>query len=257
METDGFSLYTVEFTYSNLEYVLPGDTSAPLSEVLTAVGLTGEVTAVQVSNSSLISASKETGEWIVTAHQAFDTTEWMKVTINGVVFEIKVTDDQTVTANSTTWTGTMIVTEDVTIESRVRVNGDVILFLSEGTTLTAPEGIFVTTGNSLTINGSGTLNAGSDNPEAHASFCAGIGGGWAIYRDEPGRLLKTVDADCGTIIINGGTINARGSKLYKHSYNDNREGGFAAGIGGGAAFETQIVGGSGGSITINGGTVNA
>jgi hypothetical protein len=33
----------------------------------------GEVTAVSVSDTSLFSASNETGEWIVTAHQAMDT----------------------------------------------------------------------------------------------------------------------------------------------------------------------------------------
>ena len=98
-ETGGFSIYTVEFTYNNLEYVLPGNTSVSMSEILTAVGLTGEVTAAEVSDASLFSASDVTGEWIVTAHQAFSTTEWMKVTISGVVYEITVTDD------STPWSG--------------------------------------------------------------------------------------------------------------------------------------------------------
>ena len=98
-ETDGFSIYTVEFTYNNMEYVLPGNTSVSMSEILTAVGLTGEVTAAEVSDASLFSTSDVTGEWIVTAHQAFSTTEWMKVTISGVVYEITVTDD------SAPWSG--------------------------------------------------------------------------------------------------------------------------------------------------------
>ena len=91
-ETDGFSLYTVEFTYNNLQYVLNGDSSIALSEILDKVGLTGEVSAVEVSDESLFSADKETGEWIITAHQAFSTEEWMKVTINDVIYEITVTD---------------------------------------------------------------------------------------------------------------------------------------------------------------------
>ena len=40
-ETNGFSLYTVEFTYDNKQYVLPGDSEVELSEILDTVGLTG------------------------------------------------------------------------------------------------------------------------------------------------------------------------------------------------------------------------
>ena len=93
VETDGFSLYTVEFTYNGLEYVLPGNTSISLDEILKTLGLSGEVTAAEVSDESLFSVSEESGEWIVTAHKAFSTTEWMKVTLDGIDYEIKVTDD--------------------------------------------------------------------------------------------------------------------------------------------------------------------
>ena len=94
-KTDGFSFYTVEFTYGNMQYVLAGDSTIDLSEILAKVGLSGEVTAVSVSNSALFSATKNAdNQWLITAHQAFDTKEWMKVTINGVVHEIAVTDSQ-------------------------------------------------------------------------------------------------------------------------------------------------------------------
>ena len=73
--------YTVEFNYEGRQYVMPGDSTVRLSEILDGVGLTGAVEAVAVSDASLFSASNETGAWIVTAHQAFDTTEWMKVTV--------------------------------------------------------------------------------------------------------------------------------------------------------------------------------
>lgn len=93
--TDGFSFYTVEFTYGNMQYVLLGDSTIDLSEILAKVGLSGEVTAVSVSNSALFSATKNAdNQWLITAHRAFDTKEWMKVTINGVVHEIVVTDSQ-------------------------------------------------------------------------------------------------------------------------------------------------------------------
>ena len=98
VETDGFSFYTVEFTYDSKQYVLSGDSEVALSEILEAVGLSGEASAVEVSDSPLFSAAKnEDGKWIVMAHQAFDTEEWMKVTINGVEYEITVTDDQELT----------------------------------------------------------------------------------------------------------------------------------------------------------------
>ena len=109
-ETDGFSLYTVEFTYTDKQYVLPGDSEVALADILEAVGLSGEVSAVSVSDDTLFSASQnEGGQWIVTAHKAFSTEEWMKVTINGTEYEIKVTDDSQQVATGTcgigvTWT---------------------------------------------------------------------------------------------------------------------------------------------------------
>ena len=249
-ETDGFSLYTVEFTYDRKQYVLPGDSEVALSEVLDTVGLTGEVSAVGVSNESLFSAKKcktaeggktpekdeggnavedENGTWFVFAHQAFNTEEWMKVTIGGVVYEITVTDtgsEITVTGETTSWEDgkTYKVTSDVTIATRISVNGNVTLNLGEGKTLTASQGIEVSEGNTLTIEGSGTLNA-TGAEIAHSNWTK--------------KYRSGIGADkVGTIIINGGTINATGYS-------------WAAGIGG------DSYNSSGGSITINGGIINA
>lgn len=95
VQTDGFSFYTVEFTYNNMQYVLPGDSTIDLSEILAKIGLSGEVTAVSVSDSTLFSAEKNAeNKWMITAHRAFDTKEWMKVTINDIVYEIAVTDSR-------------------------------------------------------------------------------------------------------------------------------------------------------------------
>ena len=91
-ETEGFSYYQVEFTYDNNEYVLPGDETVALSEILNTVGLVGTVTAVEVSNPDLFSAYQEDGKWFVSANQPFTSTEWMKVTIGSVVYDIVVTD---------------------------------------------------------------------------------------------------------------------------------------------------------------------
>jgi uncharacterized repeat protein (TIGR02543 family)/LPXTG-motif cell wall-anchored protein len=92
-KTEGSSLYTVEFSYNGLQYVLSGGKEVPLSEILEVLGLSGEVTAVQVSDDSLLSASDETGEWVIASLRPFQSDEWMKVTIGGAEYEIKVTDN--------------------------------------------------------------------------------------------------------------------------------------------------------------------
>ena len=110
--TDSFSVYTVEFTYGELTYVLNGDDTIKLSDILNSVSLTGEATDVECSDTSLFSASNESGEWIISSHKAFSTTEWMKVTIEDVVYEIKVTDSNNIVksgncganGNNVTWT---------------------------------------------------------------------------------------------------------------------------------------------------------
>ena len=110
--------------------------------------------------------------------------------------------------------------EDLTLEEhRPDVNGNIILFLPEGKTLSLGFGIGVNKGNSLTIEGSGNLEA-----VGTSMVFSGIGG-------------NDKSSGCGDITINGGNIYARG--------------GFGgAGIGGAYC-------GDGGTITINGGTVEA
>lgn len=92
VETESFSYYTVEFTYNNLQYVLQGDESIELNTVLGTLGLSGEVSSVTVSNKTLFDVVNENGKWIVHSYKAFTSTEWMKVTINDVEYEIVVTD---------------------------------------------------------------------------------------------------------------------------------------------------------------------
>ena len=142
-----------------------------------------------------------------------------------------------VAADQTTWEdGVWYVAEgNVTVNSRIEVNGTVNLILCDGCTLTAQKGINVTGSAVLTIygqdtlrtdpvtgetsRGTGKLFAGTTNGTDHtcADRCAGIGGG--------------VNPSGGTITISGGVVKAAG-------------GSGAAGIGGG-------------TVTINGGTVTA
>ncbi len=114
-ETTGFSYYTVEFTYNNLQYVMNGDSKIALSDILDYVGLTGTVTNATSSNPELFSVAEQDGAWMVTANQAFSSDEWLKVTIAGVEYEIKVTDDQITKVSSASDFGS---TPSVTIHSK-------------------------------------------------------------------------------------------------------------------------------------------
>lgn len=125
--------------------------------------------------------------------------------------------------STTEWTtATYALDRDVTISERVVISGDATLYLSEGYTLIASEGINVPGESSITIDGSGVLNAIGQNDAA-------IGG------NENERT--------GTIVINGGTINATTKYSYNESY--------------GAAIGSGQGGVSSGTILIHGGTVTA
>ena len=104
VETNGFSEFTLEFTYKNLQYVLVGNKSVYLKTILKTFpdlhfSDEEEIIDVRVSNPELFSASKDvSGEWIVASHKAFQSEEKMIVKLedtSGVVeeYEIRVTDD--------------------------------------------------------------------------------------------------------------------------------------------------------------------
>ena len=127
---------------------------------------------------------------------------WLDFSMQSPTFYIA---NYTVVSSATTemTNGFYWVTDDVTIDSRIVVNGDVTLYLDEGKTLNATKGIEVSEGNKLTIDGLGTLNAKGEKKNA------GIGGGNEILG--------------GTIIIKGGTVSAESSEDF----------GIGGGLGGG------------------------
>jgi len=144
-------------------------------------------------------------------------------------------DNPTIVGASTTTMGAAdtetwcLVSSDVTIGSRITVNGTVHLILCDGATLTASQGITVSSGNKLNIYGqtagTGALNAtgvkvGGDGTESAA--IGSVGGSNNVF---------------GSVTIHGGHITADGAE-------------WSAGIGGG-------VNNGGGSVAIYGGTVNA
>lgn len=124
-------------------------------------------------------------------------------------------------------------------------------------------GIFVSSGKTLVINGTGELIASSNGSYDTGSGGAGIGGGDNMncgnIEIQSGTVTATgnqygagigggQNANCGNITISGGTVTATGG--YR-----------AAGIGGGrrgtGGTSGQYNSGSCGNITISGGTVTA
>ena len=143
-------------------------------------------------------------------------------------------DNVTLTSSTTSWTNgnTYVTNGDVNIADRITVTGTVTLVLTDGYTLTAPNGIEVRKGNSLTIEG-GTNGTGTLTIEGGTR--AGIGGGYV--KTLPAGKIPT---QYGDITINGGIVNVQGGNQ-------------CAGIGG--DFNSELT--DNGTITINGGVVNA
>ncbi|SDW37237.1 hypothetical protein SAMN05216391_106100 [Lachnospiraceae bacterium KHCPX20] len=141
------------------------------------------------------------------------------------------TEYTTVTDSTTEWSdGWYVVSETVTISSRITVTGTAHLILCDGKTLTAGKGI-TTTGKTLNIYAqSKGDNMGKLIATANTDCCAGIGG--------------IEGGNGGTVTINGGLVEATGGK-------------YAAGIGGGGTNTHEATVGAGGAMTINGGNVKA
>ena len=159
--------------------------------------------------------------------------------------------------------GAIVILRDVTINrvdenaydwAGITCEGDATIVLEGNNSVesfgAAYPGVFVPHGNTLTIQGAGSMEASSYGNGA------GIGGGVGI--------------DCGNIIVKGGTINATGGKyaagigsgygsscgsIYISGGMVTATGGrWAAGIGTGLAIDTSI---TCGDISISGGTVEA
>ena len=234
---DGFSIYTVEFTYNDLQYVLPGDTSVPMSEILTALGLTGEVTQVTISDTGLFSASNETGEWIVTAHQAFSTDEWMKVTINEIEYTIAVTDDQEITS----WAG---------LQAALKADGSTPVILAQNITagtydscLEVPSGVTVT----LDLNGH-TIDRGLTGEGKTAQDNGNVitvKGNLTVQDNSTNQTGKitggNTNSNSGGVYVAGGTFKMTGGTISGNKANN--------GKGGGVYLD-------GGAFTMTGGTIS-
>lgn len=149
--------------------------------------------------------------------------------------------------STTTWkAGWYVVEDNVNIGSRVQVNGNVNLILTDGSSLNISGGIRLTgSGNSLTIYGQ---EEGTGRLTATAySGNAGIGGNCGKFL--AGQRLDSESG--GAVNIHGGVVIATGGSAQEGM----SEKGGGAGIGGAGASSSSV--GSGGAVTIYGGTVAA
>ena len=178
----------------------------------------------------------------------------VNATTHAVTFDDASCETYTVvTADTTTFEDGKwyVVSNSVTVSSRITVTGTVNLILCDGATLTAGKGITVNSSNTLNIYaqsaGTGELSAGNDGNAAsigggaryqsggtvniHGGNITAIGGYYAA------GIGGALDGGNGEVNIYGGNVTAQGNN-------------FAAGIGG---YSKK----SGGTVSIYGGTVNA
>lgn len=145
VETDGFSYYTVEFTYGELQYVLEGGGQVELDTVMNAIGLEGVVKDVSFSSPQLVLVEKnDAGKWILTALQPFTSEEELIVSVAGekadIEYIVKVTDEIRggVNANWTAWTsgtslpsntGYFYLTKNVTLSTSCAISSGASVYL--------------------------------------------------------------------------------------------------------------------------------
>ncbi len=155
----------------------------------------------------------------LTGDHTFVNSQTLTGKLNGN-YRILVEDGATVTLNNVTINGNKNYRRPA-----IELLGDGGITISGTSTVKGQPGIYVPENKTLTISGSGTLNA------------FGIYGGYGNI--DGAAIGGSSGASCGNIIINSGTINANASDASE-----------AAGIGGGTNQRC-------GDITINGGTITA
>lgn len=109
--------YTVDFTYNDYTYSIPGESSIKLSELIEILGIdisVSDVTDVTFTNESLVKIDKEDGDWNLVSLVAFNTDEILSLeTKDEDVINIKVTDYTYVASSglgtsSGTWSRTIV-----------------------------------------------------------------------------------------------------------------------------------------------------
>ena len=180
------SKYTVEFTAGEKQYVLDGDTSVGLDDILGELGISGTVTEASSSNDSLFSvAMDENGKWTVSANNAFSADHSLTVVVDGQTYVITVTDDNHYVVTNPTSGGVDYATLQAAIDTAN--NGDTIVLKDNVT-----ENVTISSGKTITIDLNGYTLTGTDSTSQTGN--------------EKGTVTATNNS---TVTIMNGTINGR------------------------------------------------
>ena len=284
------SKYTVEFTAGEKQYVLNGDTSVALDEILGELGISGTVTEASSSNDSLFSVvADENGKWTVSANNAFSADHSLTVVVDGQTYVITVTDDNLYVVTNPTSGGadyatlqeaidkanngdTIVLKNDVT--ETVTVSNKTITIDLNGKTLTSNSG-------AVTINNGGQLTIADSKGGGKAILSESIlvDGANSVFTLNSGDINVPSDygvycKNGGTAVINGGSITSLNAPLTGNNttgdMNFEVNGGTLTASDGPAIYmpgqgKLTITGGvlNGGvslrmgQVTITGGTINA
>lgn len=252
VNTSSFSFYTVNFTYSDKTYVLDGGSITSLDAIKDAVGLVGVIENATVSNNSLLNIYTENNKFYIKSLKSFKTSERLTLTINGINYEILITDPEV--REVTTWTELQNAIDDSNDGDTIRLLNDIdanenkpISVDKEGCTITIDlndkklnrnlsdsEG---SKGHVIEVNsGSLIIKDTGDNGEITGGY-ADNGGGIYIHDDctvtiEGGKITNNKAEDDaggifvkGTLIMTGGYISgntAGGSGAAIYTMDDSR-----------------------------------
>ena len=101
VETDGFSYYTVEFTYGEFKYILEANEEVEISDISEKLGLNGDIINARGTNNDCFETYVMDGKWFVKAKQAFSSNESLYVKYNTLENEIIIRVDSS--SASETW----------------------------------------------------------------------------------------------------------------------------------------------------------
>ena len=255
VKTNGFSFYTVEFTYGELQYVLEGDAKVALSEILEAVEIkeNGEISKVEGSDDELFKPvfDEEENVWYIESLKAFSSKEWLKVTIDEIEYEIVVTDDQAIPGD---WdnlrkalNGTLTESVDGQLEISSGADGTIIKLLTDFTAKTGNNSLGVDGKRTLDLNGhtiNGKINDSESvesvitiNPDAKLTLTDSS-------TDKTGTITGGNAYDGGGVFVNAGQFVMEGGIL---------KGNKATRDGSGSGGGVKVAGG--GTFNMTGGTI--
>ena len=281
-ETDGFSLYVVEFTYNSLSYLLSGD-KAMLSDVLKVVGLEGTVESV--SGTDGLEIKEKSGDYEISIKSTLSNEEKISVTIDNIAYEIAVTGRDaediydiskgniTISATSTGTTvkqgdkdeepviGSVVITGEtdkysINISAEKNATADVVfnnLSINIGNEEISPISVHKEGDVVIELDGITTLKAGA----GHAGIEKSEAGNLII--NDKNNLQGILDVTGGRTSAGiGGGFKQEGKNITINGGNITITGGdAAAGIGGGFKQEGKNITINGGNITIIGGDAAA